>query len=74
VRKGGAKKRVRREGGRDPDELLTPDTAARELHVSAETIRRLARTGAIAHLRIGRQIRIARRDLDTYLTRQGRKT
>lgn len=37
------------------------------LAVSADTVRRLVRAGAIPHARIGSSIRIRRSDLDAYL-------
>lgn len=40
------------------------------LGVSADTVRRLVRSGAIPHARIGNSIRIRRTDLDTYLEDQ----
>ena len=40
------------------------------LGVSADTVRRLVRSGALPHARIGNSIRIRRTDLDTYLEGQ----
>jgi excisionase family DNA binding protein len=37
------------------------------LSVSADTVRRLIRTGSIPHVRVGNSIRIRRADLDAYL-------
>jgi excisionase family DNA binding protein len=44
--------------------------AAMYLGVSADTVRRLVRGGAIPHARIGNSIRIRRSDLDGYLDGQ----
>jgi excisionase family DNA binding protein len=44
--------------------------AGRYLGVSADTVRRLVRAGAIPHARIGNSIRIRRTDLDKYLEDQ----
>lgn len=41
--------------------------AAMYLGVSADTVRRLIRSGSIPHARIGNSIRIRRTDLDGYL-------
>jgi excisionase family DNA binding protein len=40
------------------------------LGVSADTVRRLVRSGTIPHARIGSSIRIRRADLDAYLESQ----
>lgn len=40
------------------------------LGVSADTVRRLVRSGTIPHARIGSSIRIRRADLDAYLEGQ----
>lgn len=42
--------------------------AAGHLSVSEVTIRRAIRSGALAHVRIGRAVRIAVADLDAYAT------
>jgi excisionase family DNA binding protein len=44
--------------------------AGRYLGVSADTVRRLVRSGALPHARIGNSIRIRRADLDNYLEAQ----
>ncbi len=44
--------------------------AAQYLEVSPDTVRRLIRSGAIPHARIGHSIRIRRVDLDSYVTDQ----
>ncbi len=44
--------------------------AAVYLGVSADTVRRLVRSGSIPHARIGNSIRIRRTDLDGYLESQ----
>ncbi len=44
--------------------------AGRYLGVSADTVRRLIRAGAIPHARIGNSIRIRLADLDDYLQSQ----
>jgi excisionase family DNA binding protein len=52
-----------------PATVSIPD-AARYLGVSADTVRRLIRGGALPHARIGNSIRIRRADLETYLQDQ----
>ena len=49
----------------EPVYLSVGDAAAR-LAVSEVTIRRAIRSGALAHVRIGRAVRIAIADLDAY--------
>lgn len=45
------------------DRLLTVPEAAMLLRVSAPTVRRLARTGQLPSLRVGKQIRVERDEL-----------
>jgi excisionase family DNA binding protein len=57
------------------DERLEPAAvsiagAGTYLGVSADTVRRLVRSGTIPHARIGSSIRIRRTDLETYLEGQ----
>ena len=52
-----------------PAAVSVPD-AGMYLGVSADTVRRLVRAGAIPHARIGNSIRIRRVDLDSYLEDQ----
>lgn len=52
----------------DPgDEMLTADVIAAELGVSAWSVRAWCRQRKIASTRVGRLIRVRRRDLDAYL-------
>jgi excisionase family DNA binding protein len=60
---------------RNPDTIIQPAAvsiidAAVYLGVSADTVRRLVRSGSIPHARIGNSIRIRRTDLDGYLESQ----
>lgn len=48
--------------------LLTLDDVAARLAVCPRTVRTLVRAGQIAHVRVGRQIRVRPEDLDAYLT------
>lgn len=47
--------------------LLTIEDASRALAVSERTLRRLVSTGAIAHRKIGRQIRFTDADISEYV-------
>lgn len=50
--------------------LLTIEEAADFLNVSRDTIRRLVAKGELAHVRVHvRRLRIARAELDAYITR-----
>jgi excisionase family DNA binding protein len=51
----------------EPAYLSVGDAAVR-LSVSEVTIRRAIRSGALAHVRIGRAVRIVVADLDAYAT------
>ena len=51
----------------EPDELLTLADVARELQLATKTIRRAITAGRLKALRLGRQIRIRRRDLVEFL-------
>jgi excisionase family DNA binding protein len=46
--------------GNDPDRLLSPQEVAGILDCSPEYVRRLAREGAIPHVRLGHLIRFRR--------------
>ena len=47
--------------------VLTVPEVAQELRASEWTVRELVRSGAIAHVRVGRLIRITRQQLDDFL-------
>ncbi len=49
------------------DELLTVGEVAGLLRVSTMTVYRLIRTGELPAVRVGRNYRVRRNDLDTYL-------
>jgi len=51
---------------------LTIKKVAEELEVNPETVYRLVRTNKLKALRIGRQYRIRREDLEEYLNRKTR--
>jgi excisionase family DNA binding protein len=51
-------------------ELLTPDEAARYLRVNPQTVYRLLRGGRCPGVKIGRQWRIRKTDLDAHLCGQ----
>jgi len=53
--------------GSDWPVLLTSGEAAERLRVSEHTVRRLVRAGELPALRVGAQIRIAERELETWL-------
>jgi excisionase family DNA binding protein len=50
------------------ERLLTVDEAAERLGTSARFIRRLIAERRIAYTKLGRHVRIAARDLDTFVT------
>ncbi len=52
-------------GGRDP--LLTVGEVADQLRVSNMTVYRLIKSGELAAIRVGKNYRIRRKDLDDYL-------
>lgn len=52
------------------DELLTVAEVADLLRVSAMTVYRLIRSGELPAVRVGRNYRVRRRDLDSYLEQQ----
>lgn len=52
-------------------ELLTPEEAARYLRVNPQTVYRLLRGGNCPGVKVGRQWRIRRADLDAHLCGQG---
>jgi excisionase family DNA binding protein len=51
----------------DPHQLLTVPEVAKLLHVSAVYVRREIRDGALRTVRLGRSVRIARDDLQSYI-------
>jgi len=51
----------------DQPEFLTVDDVAAELGLSSKQVRRLIKSGALAHHRFGRLLRISRADLDCYI-------
>lgn len=51
----------------EPDRLLTPSEASRELQISVRTLYRLIRSQALPAMRVGRQVRIGRADLAAWL-------
>lgn len=53
--------------GTCPPELLTVDETARYLRISTKTLAKLITTGALQACRVGKQYRISRRALETYL-------
>ena len=53
-----------------PDQqYLTVEEVARLLRVSPPTVRQLIESGELKAVRVGRQFRIAREDLDDYIKR-----
>lgn len=48
-------------------EYVTPDEVAAELRIAKETVRRWCRTGQLKSLRVGRQYRILRSDLNNFV-------
>lgn len=52
------------------DELLTVAEVADLLRVSTMTVYRLIRSGELPAVRVGRNYRVRRRDLDSYLEQQ----
>lgn len=50
-----------------PDDLLTCEEAAEYLHVPVRFIRRLIAERRVAFLKVGRYVRLCRRDLDKFL-------
>lgn len=48
-------------------EYVTPDEVAAELRIAKETVRRWCRTGQLKSLRVGRQYRIVRSDLNEFI-------
>lgn len=52
------------------DELLTVAEVAEMLRVSTMTVYRLIRTGELPAVRVGRNYRVRRADLDAYLQEQ----
>jgi len=54
----------------DPSSFLTVEEVLGSLKVTSRTVYRLIRTGELSAVRIGRQWRIRRADLDTMLNRQ----
>lgn len=51
-------------------DYLTPNEIAAELRIAEETVRRWCRTGQLKSLRVGRQFRIVRSDLEAFLREQ----
>ncbi len=49
-------------------QLLTVEEAAAHLRVNPQTVYRLLRAGKLPGVRVGRQWRVRRADLDAYLT------
>ena len=49
-------------------ELLTCEEAAAHLRVACQTVYRLLRGGGLPGVKVGRQWRVRRADLDAYLT------
>ena len=52
------------------DQLLTAAEVADELRVSTMTVYRLIKSGELAAVRVGRNYRVRRSDLDAYLESQ----
>lgn len=55
-------------------EWLTVHEVAAELRVSTMTIYRLIDSGQLAHMRVGKSIRIRRSDLDAFIADQFKET
>ncbi len=53
-----------------PDVFLTTEEVLRLLRVNARTVYRLIRDGDLPAVRVGRQWRIRRRDLDRFIAAQ----
>lgn len=58
--------------GHSPTRLLTTDEVADELVVSARTVRRIAATGAIPVVQVGRAVRFRPADIEAYIAAQTR--
>ncbi len=56
---------------RNPNMIYTPEEAARKLRVSPQTIRRLCRSGELRCRKVGKQWRIAAKDLMRYYDPEG---
>ncbi len=51
--------------------MLTLEEVANELRVSVQTVRRLIEAGQLRAVRVGRQLRVKREDLDDYIRKAG---
>lgn len=58
-------------GLREPKML--PGEVARELRISVKTVYRLVDEGELAHVRVGRLIRIPEKSVEQYIERQTRE-
>lgn len=58
------------DGRTDPERLLTINEVAYRLAISRDSVYRLVRSGALAHLRVGERLRFRAQDLDAYLERK----
>lgn len=55
------------------DEYLTTDQVAELLQLHRDTVRRMIREKRLPSVKVGKQYRIRRRDLDAWLTAPGSK-
>jgi excisionase family DNA binding protein len=51
----------------DPSELLTLEEVGKLLKLSLATVRREASSGSLHTVKLGRSVRVRRRDLDSYI-------
>jgi excisionase family DNA binding protein len=51
----------------DPSELLTLEEVGKLLKLSLATVRREASSGSLPTVKLGRSVRVRRRDLDSYI-------
>jgi len=51
----------------NPSELLTLEEVGKLLKLSLATVRREASSGSLSTVKLGRSVRVTRRDLDSYV-------
>jgi len=66
VKRAVAEALTEQDAARSPGRYLTIATAAHELSVSTRTVRRWVRTGELRTVRVGRQHRIERAELERF--------